>query len=235
MQSAEFVNPYSNYFDVVYEDNHLIGVNKRSGVLVQGDTTGDTPLSEYVKNYLKEKYEKPGNVFAGVIHRLDRPVSGLTLLAKTSKALERMNEQFREKQTRKIYHALVKNEPPQSEGTLIHWLTKDSKKNVSRAHNKEVTESKKCELHYKVIRKTDNYFLLEVQPVSGRSHQIRCQLAAMGCPIKGDLKYGFARSNSDGGISLHAYELHFIHPISKENTSIHAPYPIPSSWDMLKI
>ncbi|HSZ72962.1 MAG TPA: RluA family pseudouridine synthase [Cytophagaceae bacterium] len=234
MQPAEFVNPYQQYFDVVYEDNHLIAVNKRSGVLVQGDTTGDTPLSEYVKLYLKEKYEKPGNVFAGVIHRLDRPVSGITLLAKTSKALERMNEQFREKQTQKIYHALVKNEPQHPEGTLIHWLTKDTKKNVSRAHSKEIPDSKKCELHYKILKKTDRYFLLEVQPVSGRSHQIRCQLAAMGCPIKGDLKYGFARSNQDGGISLHAYELHFNHPISKEAVSIHAPYPTNSSWDMLK-
>lgn len=234
MHELEFNNPYSEYFEVVYEDNHLIAVNKKSGVLVQGDTTGDTPLSEYVKLYLKAKYNKPGNVFAGVIHRLDRPVSGLTLLAKTSKALERMNEQFREKQTQKIYHALVKNEPPHPEGKLVHWLTKDSKKNISKAHQQEVPESKKCELTYKIIRTLDNYFLLEVQPISGRSHQIRCQLAAMGCPIKGDLKYKFPRSNADGGISLHAYALHFIHPISKEQVSIHAPYPENSSWDILK-
>ena len=234
MHEIEFKNPYAEYFDVVYEDNHLIAVNKKSGVLVQGDTTGDTPLSEYVKMYLKAKYDKPGNVFAGVIHRLDRPVSGLTLLAKTSKALERMNEQFREKQTRKVYHALVKNEPANHEGKLVHWLTKDAKKNISRAHKVEVAESKKCELTYKLIRTLDNYFLLEVQPISGRSHQIRCQLAAMGCPIKGDLKYKSPRSNPDGGISLHAYELHFIHPISKEPTSIHAPYPSGTSWDILK-
>lgn len=202
MHETAFKNPFAQFFDVVYEDNHLIAVNKKSGVLVQGDTTGDTPLSEYVKIYLKEKYNKPGNVFTGVIHRLDRPVSGLTLLAKTSKALERMNEQFREKQTRKIYHALVKNSPPQTEGKLVHWLTKDSKKNVSKAHKTEVADSKKCELTYKLIRTLDNYFLLEVQPISGRSHQIRCQLAAMGCPIKGDLKYKFPRSNPDGGICM---------------------------------
>jgi 23S rRNA pseudouridine1911/1915/1917 synthase len=232
-ENINLAHQYLDFFEVIYEDNHLIAVNKKSGVLVQADNTGDKPLSELLKDYLKAKYQKPGNVFVGVIHRLDRPVSGVTVFAKTSKALERMNEQFREKQTQKIYHALVKEQPPKPEGLLTHWLTKDGKKNVSKAHHQEVPNSKKCELSYHTLKKTDTFYLLEVRPIQGRSHQIRCQLAAMGCPIRGDLKYKFPRSNADGGISLHAWELKFFHPISKEAISIHAPYPVGGSWDIL--
>ena len=223
---------YSEFFTVLYEDNHLIAVNKKNGVLVQGDETGDTPLSEHVKEYIREKYQKPGNVFCGVIHRLDRPVSGLVLLAKTSKALERMNKLFHDKDIQKTYWAVVKNKPAQPSGKLVHWLTKDSKKNVARAHDKEVKESKRCELTYRLIFSTDNYHLLEVKPVTGRAHQIRCQLAAMGCPIKGDLKYGFPRSNENGGINLHAYQLEFDHPVTKEKTKITAPPPDEPFWGL---
>lgn len=222
------------YFSVVFEDNHLIIVNKKSGVLVQGDNTGDIPLSELVKGYLKEKYNKPGNVFAGVVHRIDRPVSGLVMLARTSKALERMNKAFSEKDVQKTYWAVVKNQPAESEGTLVHWLTKDAKKNTAKAYIKEVDGSKKSELNYKVIGKTDTYYLLEVSPLTGRPHQIRCQLAAMGCPIKGDLKYGFPRSNEGGGISLHAYQLAFTHPVSLEKMLVTAPLPEDKFWQHFK-
>lgn len=210
---------------VVYEDNHIIIVNKTASEIVQGDKTGDTPLSETVKEYLKEKYQKPGNVFIGVTHRLDRPVSGLVLFAKTSKALSRLNEMFKRGEVQKTYWAVVKNRPPQEEGTLSHWLLRNEKQNKSYAYDKEKPGSKHAILDYRLIAASDNYFLLEVDLKTGRHHQIRCQLAKMGCPIKGDLKYGFARSNTDGSICLHARRIAFVHPVSKENITVEAPLP----------
>ena len=198
---------------VVYEDNHLIIVNKTASEIVQGDKTGDTPLSETVKQYIKEKYAKPGNVFLGVVHRLDRPVSGLVVFAKTSKALARMNEMFRNSEVKKTYWAIVKQRPPQDEGELVNYLVRNEKQNKSYAYDKEVKNSKKAVLHYRLIGHSQNYFLLEVDLKTGRHHQIRCQLAKMGCPIKGDLKYGFARSNPDGSICLHAHRVKFVHPV----------------------
>ncbi|MBP7939444.1 MAG: RNA pseudouridine synthase, partial [Parabacteroides sp.] len=200
--------------EVIYEDNHLIAVNKTCREIVQGDKTGDTPLSEILKAWLKEKYAKPGNVFVGVAHRLDRPVSGLVLFAKTSKALARLNEMFRTGDIKKTYWAIVKNSPPTEEGTLEHWLVRNEKQNKSYAYTEEKPNSKKAILHYKLLARSDNYYLLEVDLKTGRHHQIRCQLAKMGCPIKGDLKYGSERSNKDGGISLHARKAQFIHPVS---------------------
>ncbi len=223
-----------NPFSVVYEDNHLIVVNKASGILVQGDETGDTPLVDLIKAYLKEKYHKPGNVFAGLVHRIDRPVSGLVIFAKTSKALERLNSSFRERQVEKTYWAVVKNEPQETSGVLIHWLTKDTKRNLAKAHNKEVKDSKKCELRYKVVGKTDNYYLLEVNPVTGRAHQIRCQLSAIHCPIRGDLKYGFQRSNDDAGINLHAYKVVLDHPVTKTKLHLKAALPDNNFWNLFK-
>ena len=189
---------------VVYEDNHIIIVNKTASEIVQGDKTGDTPLSETVKQYLKEKYNKPGNVFIGVTHRLDRPVSGLVVFAKTSKALSRLNDMFRNAEVEKTYWAVVKNTPPAEEGTLVHYMVKNEKQNKSYAYDKEVKGSKKAVLDYRLIGHSQNYFLLEVNLHTGRHHQIRCQLSKMGCPIKGDLKYGFPRSNPDGSICLHS-------------------------------
>lgn len=210
---------------VVYEDNHIIIVNKTASEIVQGDKTGDTPLSETVKEYLKEKYQKPGNVFIGVTHRLDRPVSGLVLFAKTSKALSRLNEMFKRGEVKKTYWAVVKNRPAQEEGTLSHWMVRNEKQNKSYAYDKEKPGSKHAILDYRLIAASDNYFLLEVNLKTGRHHQIRCQLAKMGCPIKGDLKYGFARSNPDGSICLHARRISFIHPVSKEQITVEAPLP----------
>ena len=195
---------------VVYEDNHIIVVNKTSSEIVQGDKTGDTPLSEMVKQYLKEKYNKPGNVFIGVTHRLDRPVSGLVVFAKTSKALPRLNEMFRNGEVKKTYWAIVKECPKETEGELVHYLVRNEKQNKSYAYDKEVKNSKKAVLHYKLIGHSQNYYLLEVDLKTGRHHQIRCQLAKMGCPIKGDLKYGFPRSNPDGSICLHARTVQFL-------------------------
>ena len=210
---------------VVYEDNHIIIVNKTASEIVQGDKTGDTPLSETVKEYLKEKYQKPGNVFIGVTHRLDRPVSGLVLFAKTSKALSRLNEMFKRGEVQKTYWAVVKNRPPQEEGTLSHWLLRNEKQNKSYAYDKEKPGSKHALLDYRLIAASDNYYLLEVNLKTGRHHQIRCQLSKMGCPIKGDLKYGFARSNTDGSICLHARRIAFVHPVSNENITVEAPLP----------
>ncbi len=210
---------------VLYEDNHIIVVNKRCGDLVQGDKTGDAPLSELVKAYLKEKYNKPGKVYLGVVHRLDRPTSGVVLFAKTSKALPRLNKLFAAHQTEKIYWALVKKAPPKQADTLVHYLLRRPKNNKSYAHIKPTEGAKKAILHYKVIQQLTNYYLLEIKLETGRHHQIRCQLAAIGCPIKGDLKYGFARSNPDGGISLHARQLSLFHPVKKEPLSITAPVP----------
>lgn len=216
---------------VVYEDNHLIIVNKTASEIVQGDKTGDTPLSETVKQYIKEKYAKPGNVFLGVVHRLDRPVSGLVVFAKTSKALARLNEMFRNSEVKKTYWAIVKQRPPQDEGELVNYLVRNEKQNKSYAYDKEVKNSKKAVLHYRLIGHSQNYFLLEVDLKTGRHHQIRCQLAKMGCPIKGDLKYGFARSNPDGNICLHAHRVKFVHPVSKELIDVTAPLPSGNLWN----
>ncbi len=216
---------------VVYEDNHIIVVSKTSSEIVQADKTGDIPLSETVKQYLKEKYNKPGNVFIGVVHRLDRPVSGLVVFAKTSKALTRLNEMFRNGEVKKTYWAIVKECPRETEGELVHYLVRNEKQNKSYAYDKEVKNSKKAVLHYKLIGHSQNYYLLEVDLKTGRHHQIRCQLAKMGCPIKGDLKYGSARSNPDGSICLHARSVKFIHPVSKEQVELTAPVPEGNLWN----
>lgn len=215
---------------VVYEDNHLIIVNKTASEIVQGDKTGDVPLSEMVKQYLKEKYAKPGNVFLGVTHRLDRPVSGLVVFAKTSKALARLNEMFRKGEVKKTYWAVVKTCPQVEEGELVHYLVRNEKQNKSYAYDKEVNGSKKAVLHYRLIGHSENYYLLEVDLKTGRHHQIRCQLAKIGCPIKGDLKYGFPRSNPDGSICLHARKVCFVHPVSKEQIVVTAPVPDGNLW-----
>jgi 23S rRNA pseudouridine1911/1915/1917 synthase len=210
---------------VLYEDNHILIVNKASGELVQVDKTGDAALEDTLKQWLKNKYNKPGNVFLGVTHRLDRPVTGLVIFAKTSKALPRLNEMFKLGEIHKTYWALVKSPPPSDEGTLINWLVRNEKQNKSYAYDIEKPESKKAILHYKVIGKSDTFWLLEIDLQTGRHHQIRCQLAKMGCPIRGDLKYGFPRSNNDGGISLHSRRVEFMHPVSKEAINITAPLP----------
>ena len=220
---------------VVYEDNHIVVVNKTSSEIVQGDKTGDTPLSEMVKQYLKEKYNKPGNVFIGVTHRLDRPVSGLVVFAKTSKALPRLNEMFRSGEVKKTYWAIVKECPKETEGELVHYLVRNEKQNKSYAYDKEVKNSKKAVLHYKLIGHSQNYYLLEVDLKTGRHHQIRCQLAKMGCPIKGDLKYGSPRSNPDGSICLHARTVQFVHPVSKEMIRLTAPVPEGNLWNGFEI
>lgn len=220
---------------VVYEDNHIVVVNKTSSEIVQGDKTGDTPLSEMVKQYLKEKYNKPGNVFIGVTHRLDRPVSGLVVFAKTSKALPRLNEMFRNGEVKKTYWAIVKECPKETEGELVHYLVRNEKQNKSYAYDKEVKNSKKAVLHYKLIGHSQNYYLLEVDLKTGRHHQIRCQLAKMGCPIKGDLKYGSPRSNPGGSICLHARTVQFVHPVSKEMIRLTAPVPEGNLWNGFEI
>ncbi|MDN3724058.1 RNA pseudouridine synthase [Aequorivita sp. SDUM287046] len=206
-------------------------VNKRSGDIVQGDKTGDAPLSEIVKEYIAEKYNKPGAVFLGVVHRLDRPTSGLVVFAKTSKALARLNKMFAERETEKIYWAIVKNPPPKPEDTVVHFLKRNPKQNKSYAHNKEVPESKKAILHYKLLKKLEHYYLMEISLETGRHHQIRAQLSALGCPIKGDLKYGFDRSNADGSIHLHATRLTLVHPVKKEEITIVAPPPHETIWN----
>jgi 23S rRNA pseudouridine1911/1915/1917 synthase len=218
---------------VLHEDNHIIIVNKRVGDIVQGDKTGDKPLSDVVKEYLKEKYNKPGEVFLGVVHRLDRPTSGIVVFAKTSKALTRLNELFSNRETKKTYWAVVKNSPPKNSDTLIHFIKRNEKTNTSKAHIKEVPDSKKASLDYTIIKELTNYFALEINLHTGRHHQIRAQLAVIGCPIKGDLKYGFDRSNPDGGIHLHARKLAFIHPVSKESILITAPTPSDSIWNSI--
>ena len=220
---------------VVYEDNHIIIVNKTASEIVQGDKTGDTPLSETVKQYLKEKYQKPGNVFIGVTHRLDRPVSGLVVFAKTSKALSRLNEMFKNSEVRKTYWAVVKNSPRQQEGELLNYLVRNEKQNKSYAYDKEVAGSKKAILHYRLIGKSQNYYLLEIDLKTGRHHQIRCQLANIGCPIKGDLKYGARRSNPDGSISLLARKIEFVHPVSKEKIYAEAPLPDDRLWREMRM
>ncbi len=216
---------------VLYEDNHLIAINKRAGDIVQGDKTGDMPLNEVVKLYLKEKYKKPGNVYLGVVHRLDRPTTGIVVFAKTSKALPRLNKLFAQKEAQKTYWAVVKNSPPKQTDSLIHWLKRNPKQNKSYAHSKEVPDSKKAILDYTITKKLNAYFLLEINLKTGRHHQIRAQLTAIGCPIKGDLKYGFDRSNKDGGIHLHARSLKFVHPVKKEKLELVAEPPQDPVWN----
>ena len=222
---------------VIYEDNHIIVVSKRSGEIVQGDKTGDEPLSETVKAYLKEKYQKPGNVFLGVVHRLDRPVSGLVIFARTSKALSRLNRMFANGEVHKTYWAITPR--PESHVSsaapvlLTHWLTRNEQQNKSYAHDHEVPGSKRAQLRLSCLATGDRYQLLEVQLLTGRHHQIRCQLAAIGCPIKGDLKYGAPRSNPDGSISLLARSINFVHPVSGEELSLQAPIPDDSLWKAL--
>lgn len=216
---------------VLFEDNHIIIVNKRAGDIVQGDKTGDKPLSDVVKEYIKDKYNKPGNVYLGTVHRLDRPTTGLVIFAKTSKVLPRLNKLFLSKEIHKTYWAIVKNEPPKIEDILINWLKKNPKNNKSYSHSKEVTDSKKAILQYKILKKLDNYYLLEVNLETGRHHQIRSQLSNIGSPIKGDLKYGFDRSNKDASIHLHARHIEFIHPVKNEPLSITAPLPKDPIWD----
>lgn len=221
----------ANNLQIIYEDNHLIAINKRVGDIVQGDKTRDTPLSDHVKSYIKSKYNKPGEVFLGVTHRLDRPTSGIIVFAKTSKALSRMNKIFAEKDAEKIYWAIVKSTPKNAKDTLIHWLKRNPKQNKSYAYPKEIPDSKRAELEYQILKTLDNYTALEILLKTGRHHQIRAQLASIGCPIKGDLKYGFDRSNPDGGICLHARKLSFEHPVKKELISFEAPPPDDAIWN----
>lgn len=221
--------------NVVYEDNHIIIVNKKSGEIVQGDKTGDKPLSDIVKEYIKEAYAKPGNVFLGVVHRLDRPVSGLVVFARTSKALSRLNDMFRTGDVHKTYWALTKNRPLQSEGTIESWLVRNEKQNKCYSYDHEKPGAKKAILKYKVIGASDNYTLIEVKLLTGRHHQIRCQLASIGCPIKGDLKYGAKRSNPDGSISLLARRVEFTHPVSKQPICVEAPLPDAPEWQAFNL
>ena len=215
---------------IIFEDNHLLVINKDAGVLVQGDKTGDTPLSDLAKAYVKEKYQKPGEVFMGVIHRIDRPVSGLVLMARTSKALERMNEQFKNREIEKKYLAVVRNRPQANAGNLVHWLIKNPETNVTKAYEKEVPNSMRSELNYKLIGELDGFYLLEVNPITGRPHQIRVQLASMNCPIVGDNKYGYPRGNKDKSICLHAHSVKFMHPVKKEEMQLFAALPQDNFW-----
>lgn len=217
--------------EILYEDNHLLVVNKPTGVLVQGDKTGDIPLVEHAKAYIKDKYNKPGAVFLGVVHRLDRPTSGAIVFARTSKALERLNLQFKDRVTKKIYWAITKQTPSPASTTLVHWTVRNQKQNKSYAHKKETPDSKKAILKYELKKKLNNYSLLQIELETGRHHQIRAQLSAIGCPIKGDLKYGSARSNPNGSIHLHARSLELLHPITKESVKCIAPLPKDALWD----
>jgi 23S rRNA pseudouridine1911/1915/1917 synthase len=230
---AEKIISNKSNLQILHEDNHLIVVNKRVGDIVQGDKTGDKPLSEIVKEYIKEKYNKPGEVFLGVVHRLDRPTTGIIVFARTSKALSRMNELFSNRETQKTYWAIVKNRPATSPSKLVHYLKRNEKNNTSKAHSKEVPDSKLASLEYQIIKELNNYTALEIQLHTGRHHQIRAQLSAIGSPIKGDLKYGFDRSNPNGGIHLHARKLSFTHPVSKEVITILAPTPDDVIWNAI--
>ena len=225
------MNSTKENLQVLFEDNHIIIVNKRAGDITQGDKTGDKPLSDVIKEYVKDKYNKPGKVFIGTVHRLDRPTSGIVIFARTSKALERLNKMLRDKTINKTYWALVKNQPNKTADTLTNFLKKDTKKNKSFVYKKEIEGSKKAILHYNVIKKLENYFLIEIDLETGRHHQIRTQLSHIGSAIKGDLKYGFPRSNKDGSISLHARKINFIHPVSKEEINIIAPTPKDIIWN----
>jgi 23S rRNA pseudouridine1911/1915/1917 synthase len=220
---------------ILYEDNHLIAVQKRSSDLSQGDKTGDESLDKEVKKYIGAKYNKPGDVFLGVVHRLDRPVSGVILYARTSKSLQRFNEMFRENQVKKTYLAIVRERPPEDSETITHYLKKNEAQNKTYVYDREVKGSKQASLTYKIVSRSEKYYLLEIELHSGRHHQIRAQLSAIGCPIKGDLKYGFARSNEDGGISLMARRLEFIHPVKKEKIVIESPFTEGDIWNHFDI
>ena len=219
---------------VLFEDNHIIAINKRCGDIVQGDKTGDKPLSEIVKSFLKTKYSKPGNVYLGIPHRLDRPTSGVVMFAKTSKSLSRLNKIFKDGKVQKYYWAVTKNKPEKQEDTLIHWLTKNERTNKSTHFKKETVKAKKAVLHYRVLKKLERYFIIEIELVTGRHHQIRCQLSAIGCPVRGDLKYGYDRSNNDGGIDLHAKKIIFEHPINGKKIIIDAPVRDTKIWNATK-
>lgn len=230
---AEKLISNKNNLQIIHEDNHIIVINKRVGDIVQGDKTGDKPLSDVVKEYIKEKYNKPGDVYLGVVHRLDRPTTGIVVFAKTSKALSRLNESFKNRDTQKTYWAVVKNKPQKSEDNLVHFIKRNEKNNTSKAHLKEVPDSKLASLDYRIIAELQNYFVLEVDLHTGRHHQIRAQLSAINCPIKGDLKYGFDRSNPDGGIHLHARKLCLTHPVTKEALNLVASTPSDAIWNAI--
>jgi len=221
--------------DILFEDNHLIAVNKRAGDIVQIDETGDEPLDEKVKRYLAQKYNKPNGAFLGVVHRLDRPVSGVILFAKTSKALDRINAMFKGREMKKTYWAVVRNRPVPEAGNLVHWLVKNPQKNVTKAHSKEVSNSLRSELNYKLIGELNGYHLIEVDPITGRPHQIRVQLSTLNCPIVGDNKYGYPRGSLKKSICLHAKRLQFIHPVKKEKVDIQAPLPKDGFWDKFEM
>ena len=223
-----------NNLQVLFEDNHIIAINKRCGDIVQGDKTGDKPLSEIVKSFLKTKYSKPGNVYLGIPHRLDRPTSGVVIFAKTSKSLPRLNKIFKDGKVQKYYLAVTKNNPEKQEDTLIHWLRKNERTNKSTYFKKETVKAKKAVLHYRVLKKLERYFIIEIKLVTGRHHQIRCQLSAIGCPLRGDLKYGYDRSNNDGGIDLHAKKIIFEHPVSGKKIIIDAPVRDTKIWNATK-
>ena len=223
-----------NNLQVLFEDNHIIAINKRCGDIVQGDKTGDKPLSEIVKSFIKTKYSKPGNVYLGIPHRLDRPTSGVVMFAKTSKSLSRLNKIFKDGKVQKYYWAVTKNNPEKQEDTLIHWLRKNEKTNKSTYFKKETVKAKKAVLHYRVLKKLERYFIIEIKLVTGRHHQIRCQLSAIGCPVRGDLKYGYDRSNNDGGIDLHAKKIIFEHPVSGKKIIIDAPVRDTKIWNATK-
>jgi len=216
--------------EILFEDNHIIAVNKKSGQIVQGDKTGDVPLSEIVKQYIKVKYNKPGDVFIGVPHRLDRPVSGVVLFARTSKSLTRLNEIFKSKDAKKTYYAICSEQPPKESDRLINYILRNTKQNKSYISDQQTENTKQAILDYKLVAKSEKYSLLEINLLTGRHHQIRCQLANIGCPIRGDLKYGYKRSNENGGINLHAAEIEFIHPVRKEKIVIKAPFPDEKIW-----
>lgn len=222
-------------FQVLYEDNHLLIVNKKAGLLTQGDETRDKTLADYAKEYIKEKYEKPGDVFLGIPHRLDRPVSGLIILARTSKGLERMTELFRERKIQKTYWAIVKRKPKEEKGKLTHWLIKDEKRNFVTAYDYPQENALKAELNYRVLGELNDHFLIEVNPITGRPHQIRVQLASMGCPIRGDIKYGFAKPNLDASINLHSRRAYFIHPVKKEPILVKAGLPESDFWEQFLV
>lgn len=230
---AEKLISNKNNLQIIHEDNHIIVINKRVGDIVQGDKTGDKPLSDVVKEYIKEKYNKPGDVYLGVVHRLDRPTTGIVVFAKTSKALSRLNESFKNRDTQKTYWAVVKNKPQKSEDNLVHFIKRNEKNNTSKAHLKEVPDSKLASLDYRIIAELQNYYVLEVDLHTGRHHQIRAQLSAINCPIKGDLKYGFDRSNPDGGIHLHARKLCLTHPVTKEALNLVASTPSDAIWNAI--
>ncbi len=221
--------------NILFEDNHIIAINKNNSDLVQVDKTKDLSLEDKVKSYIKTKYNKPGEAFIGVVHRIDRPVSGVVLFARTSKALSRLNQMFQEKEIKKTYWAIIKNKPATERGTLIHYIYRDSKKNKSFAHDTKINDSKKAILHYKIIATSEMYYLLEIDLETGRHHQIRCQLSKMGCPIRGDLKYGYPRSNDRGGINLHSRNISFIHPVKEEKVDITAPLPDEKIWTIFKL